>query len=1409
MAQLYARSGDETVVNTVTQSTQQLPVITRLASGGYVVVWTDLSQIGSDTSNSSVKGQIYDSGGQKVGGELPINITSTSGPQRVESAAALPGGGFVVVFETSNELIRAQRFDSAGAPVGAELPVTALNPNYLNSDASVTVLTNGVMIVTWSRMDFAPGPNYGQHIFAKAFSAATGAALSGEFRLDSSGTSGAHQSDSSVTALASGGWVATWVNDVAGEIDIVGQVFAANGSKVGGEFAVNTATAGQQSTPVITALTGGGFAVAWTDGLFVHPAGNTLNTGPTPDTSVKVQLFTDLGVKVGGEIAVNGANDGHQGMPGIDDLPNGGFVVTWSDRSLSRADQDGYAVMARLFDSSGAAAGNPFLVNSVTAGDQETPAVTGLASGGFAVAWKSAGVDGDIKAQLFAPSTSGPSDIALSQASVSETAIANQAVATLSDNGGLNGGSSYTLLADSTGGGFRIDGDKLVVAANSRLDFESAPNASVTVRVTDLNGNSYDEVLSISIADVAQEHRYAAGAEFDAASSLKGDQREAAVGALASGGYVMTWVDSGGNGGDGSGATVKAQLFDSSGARVGGEFQVNTATANAQKDPSVTGLAGGGFVVFWEDSSLSGGDASEASIKGQRFDSAGAKAGGEFLVNTLTAASQIQPASTALASGGFVVTWTDKSTADQFGNGDIRAQIYDPAGVPVGTEILVNSTVQGPQGRSAVAATATGGFVVTWYGGGINLFAQRFDGAGNKLGSEIAVAGPVGLWILADPAVAVLASGEFVISWSTGLVLQAQLFAADGTKIGAPITVDSHNSGAQIAPTISALPWGGFIVSWEDWSQQSGDAAAKAVRAQIFDASGARVGDEFVVNAGTQGDQSAPVSSVLKSGGFVVGWTEGYFDGTTPRTAIEGRVFSQVGPSEGDDFVLGTAGVDILDGLGGDDQLHGLDGDDTLTGGHGDDLLDGGAGADAMTGGTGNDIYVVDSAGDTVTENAAEGTDEIRTSLASFSLVGLDGVENLTGTSSSGQILRGNAGNNALTGGAGGDVLRLYDGGDDIVLAGGGNDSIFFIGALTGADIVNGGDGGDTLVLQGPYGSLTLTANVTQIENISILGGFNTAFGEPGTNRYDYVLTTNDANFAAGVQARVNAAALLEGEDFTFDGSAETDGSFVVYGGKGKDTLLGGLGNDIFFFAEERFASGDTVNGNSGYDGMFLRGNYTIDFNAPGFTGLFTNIDNLTLTSAADQRYARGGGSEFDYNLTLSDAIVGAGGQLTVSGALLMATETMILDASAETDGILRLFGGKASDTLKGGAMNDLLHGNLGADTLAGGGGADAFRFQNVTESNSASMDQILDFTPGTDKIELDRIDADTLTAGNQAFSWIGSDAFTGSAGQLRAYEQGGTWFVEGDTNGDGAADLVIALTLQGPTPLSASDFLL
>ncbi|HEX8239800.1 MAG TPA: M10 family metallopeptidase C-terminal domain-containing protein, partial [Allosphingosinicella sp.] len=110
------------------------------------------------------------------------------------------------------------------------------------------------------------------------------------------------------------------------------------------------------------------------------------------------------------------------------------------------------------------------------------------------------------------------------------------------------------------------------------------------------------------------------------------------------------------------------------------------------------------------------------------------------------------------------------------------------------------------------------------------------------------------------------------------------------------------------------------------------------------------------------------------------------------------------------------------------------------------------------------------------------------------------------------------------------------------------------------------------------------------------------------------------------------------------------------------------------------------------------------------------------------------------------------------------------------------------------------------ADILTGGGGADSFRYKLVTDSSASATDHILDFTSGTDKIDLSRIDANTGLAGDQAFTWIGSGAFTGVAGQLRVFQSGTDWLVQGDVNGDGVADLVIQVSVNDGSPVQ-SDF--
>jgi len=371
---------------------------------------------------------------------------------------------------------------------------------------------------------------------------------------------------------------------------------------------------------------------------------------------------------------------------------------------------------------------------------------------------------------------------------------------------------------------------------------------------------------------------------------------------------------------------------------------------------------------------------------------------------------------------------------------------------------------------------------------------------------------------------------------------------------------------------------------------------------------------------------------------------------------------------------------------------------DSLFGGAGGDLLDGGAGADTMKGGAGNDVYGIDQVGDVVTELAGEGTDTIRTALgtqaAIYALAA--NVENLIGTSATGQTVAGNALDNVMTMGVGNDVLDLSAGGTDTANGGGGNDYVYFGAAFTAADTIIGGTGTDTVGLLGNY-NLTLGANsLFGVENLSLLSG--TAAG--GTAHVTYSITTVDENVQAGGRLTVYGGGLLADESLFFNGYAETDGALSVYGGAGNDTFAGGPANDAFV-------------------------------------------------------------------------------------------------------------GGAGDDTMYGLGGKDWLEGGLGADTMRGGPGNDVFVYQSAAESTAAKTDHILDFEYVSDHIVLTNIDANTNAAGDQAFTFIGGNAFSNTAGELRAYQSGASWFVEGDVNGDGVADLVIQVDPVAGHAIIASDFLL
>jgi Ca2+-binding RTX toxin-like protein len=135
--------------------------------------------------------------------------------------------------------------------------------------------------------------------------------------------------------------------------------------------------------------------------------------------------------------------------------------------------------------------------------------------------------------------------------------------------------------------------------------------------------------------------------------------------------------------------------------------------------------------------------------------------------------------------------------------------------------------------------------------------------------------------------------------------------------------------------------------------------------------------------------------------------------------------------------------------------------------------------------------------------------------------------------------------------------------------------------------------------------------------------------------------------------------------------------------------------------------------------------------------------------------------------------------------------------------------GSTAADQITGSALANALNGWAGQDVLSGGGGADRFVFSAASHSAVGAADRITDFSHAQgDRVDLSAIDANTGVAGNQAFSFIGSGAFTHHAGQLRAaVTSPGVTTIAGDINGDGVSDFHIQLT--GAIGLVAADFVL
>ncbi len=432
------------------------------------------------------------------------------------------------------------------------------------------------------------------------------------------------------------------------------------------------------------------------------------------------------------------------------------------------------------------------------------------------------------------------------------------------------------------------------------------------------------------------------------------------------------------------------------------------------------------------------------------------------------------------------------------------------------------------------------------------------------------------------------------------------------------------------------------------------------------------------------------------------------------------------------------------------DNYIGTTGPNLINGRAGSDTLSGLEGDDVINGGSGNDV-ITGVAGDDVL-NGGSGNDNIN---------GGDGNDTIDG----------GTGTNTLSGGAGNDVFMydINDGGTTSTISGGADvDTI---------NVSDSGQGSETL-------GVTFTTRLTLIESATVAADVERVVADLGSGNAD---TLEYSANSAAVTVDLGAG--------TASGFVSIAGIENVRGSNANDTLIGNTDANLL----DGRGGADTMKGMGGNDTYIVdNAGDVVDESASGSGGVDTvqtALAGYTLSAGVENLQYTGGGAFTGTGNAQNNVMTAGNGSDNLSGL----------------DGNDTLNGEGGNDTMDGGIGNDVIDGGSGLDRMTGGAGADTFVFDDDDTGNSAATrDVITDFVRGTDRINIDAIDANrsnNSTNSDQDFVFIGTAAFTGN-GQLRYRFEGNQTIIEGRYAAFFGGNATFQIALNGLHNLTAADFI-
>ena len=383
--------GSEFQVNTYTTSTQALPVVVSTSSGEFIVVWESYGSSGSDTSSFSIQGQILGSGGLPLGGEFQINTYTTSN-QLIPAVAVDAADNFLVVWhsdgssgsDVSEFSIQGQLYDSGGLPVGGEFQVNTYTTS-TQRDPVVAFDGDGHFIVVWDSEGSSGSDTSGHSIQGQLYDTG-GLPVSGQFQVNTYTTLNQYVPD--VASDGAGNFVVVWwgggsAGSDSSSYSIQGRLFSSGGLPVGSDFQINTYTTALEWFPSVAFDHAGNFLVVWRS----WDSSGSDHSG----SSIQGQRFDPGGGPIGGEFQVNTYTPFSQIEPALAFDSVGNSVVVWAGFGSTGSDTSSSSTHGQLFDPNGLPVGGEFQVNTYTTSVQEAPAVAFDDAGDFVVVWWSGG----------------------------------------------------------------------------------------------------------------------------------------------------------------------------------------------------------------------------------------------------------------------------------------------------------------------------------------------------------------------------------------------------------------------------------------------------------------------------------------------------------------------------------------------------------------------------------------------------------------------------------------------------------------------------------------------------------------------------------------------------------------------------------------------------------------------------------------------------------------------------------------------------------------------------------------------------------------------------------------------------------------------------------------------------------